>query len=320
MNSYNEIKQIISKIPDTKPIIIAGHENADQDSICSCIALANYLRKIGKEKIEVLISEKDLYKISWYYNNEFINTNISKDNYVFIMLDLNRKKRLGEFKNLFDSADFTINIDHHEQNQEESNFIFSDTSVSSTCEILFNLFKYFDCDIDKDIASLLYAGILTDTLCFSQRLTPQTLYIASELLKYDIDYTYITKKTFLDRSMDEIKALSELTQNIQYDGFHYVIMNRNNPIYSNLEYSLLFKKMTPILKNIEGIEVLGMFLIDADVVYGEFKSNINVDVSILANEFGGGGHKKAAGFTSKLPLENILKKSKEYIEKKKKNI
>lgn len=317
MNSYIEIKEIINKIPNKKPIIIAGHENADQDSICSCLALAYFLKKIGKERIEVLISEKDMYKIKWFSKNTFINNKIQKNDYVFVMLDLNRKTRLGEFEYFFDNANFTINIDHHERSKEESNYIVSDTSVSSTCEILYNLFQYFNIDIDKDIASLLYAGILTDTLCFSQRLTSQTLYIASELLKYEIDYAYITKKTYLERSMDEIIALSELTKNIKYDGFHYVVMNRDNPVFSSLEYSQLFKKMTPILKNIENIDVLGMFLIDGNIVYGEFKSNIDIDVSVLATEFGGGGHKKAAGFTCKLPLEDILKKSKEYIEREK---
>ena len=54
MNSYEEIKNVIQSIPDEKPIIIAGHENADLDSIGSSLALAFFLEKIGKKYINVL--------------------------------------------------------------------------------------------------------------------------------------------------------------------------------------------------------------------------------------------------------------------------
>lgn len=313
MNSYEDIKKILFNIPDTKPIIIAGHQNADLDSIGSCLALAHFLKLLNKKDITVLISDKDMPKIEWFKNHNFIRNHIEKNNYVFITLDLNRKDRLGEFECYFEKADLTINIDHHEKNKNEADYILVDTEISSTSEMLYNLFSCFDLKINYEIASLLYAGILTDTSCFSQRLTPNTFSITSHLLEYNINYTEITKKTFLERSMPEIEALQNLLSNIQYDHFHYVIMNRNNPIFHDLEYSLLFKKMTPILKNIEGIKVLGMFLIDNDIIFGEFKSNCDIDVSNLAIQLGGGGHKKAAGFTSNLSIDEILSISKKYI-------
>ena len=115
--------------------------------------------------------------------------------------------------------------------------------------------------------------------------------------------------------MPEIKALSTILENIKYDVFHYVIMDRKDPVFRSLEYSLLFKKMVPILKNIENVEVMGIFLIDNDKVLGEFKANTDIDVSKLAIKLGGGGHKNSAGFTSMLPIEDVLKMSKEYIKK-----
>lgn len=315
MNSYEDIKKVIECIPENQPIIIAGHENADMDSIGASLAMAYFLSNIGKKDIHVLLSKKDMYKIDWFNNNKFITNNVEKDNYVFIMLDLNRKERLGEFEKYFDNAKLTINIDHHEANKKESSYIVEDADISSTCEMIFNLFSLFDCKLDKNIAELLYAGILTDTAGFSHRLTPKTLATSAALLEYKIDYQYITKKTFFERTMAEINALSKVLNNINYDVFHYVIMDRKDPTFTNLEYSLLFKKMVPILKNIEGVKVMGIFLIDNNDVFGEFKANADIDISKLAMELGGGGHKKSAGFKSSLPLEEVLKISKEYIKK-----
>lgn len=315
MNSYKEMKKIIKNIPKDKSIIIAGHENADMDSIGSSLALAYFLDKLGNTDVSVLIDKKDMYKIQWFNNNTFITENVQKKDYVFIMVDLNRKKRLGIFENYFDDADLTLNIDHHENSKKESNYIISDENISSTSEMIYNLINEFDIKIDRNIATLLYAGILTDTAGFSHRLTPKTFLVTSKLLECDIDYKYITKKTFLERTMKEVKALSKMLNEINFDIFHYIIINREDPIFCSLEYSMLFKKMVPILKNIEGINVLGIFLIDNDKVFGEFKANINIDMSKLAEKFGGGGHKDSAGFESKLGIEEILKISKEYIKK-----
>ena len=315
MSSYEEIKKVIEKIPNNQPVIIAGHEDADMDSIGASLSIAYFLEKIGKEDVTVLLAEKDMYKIKWFNQNKFLAQYTKKDNYVFIMVDLNRKERLSEFESYFDNASLTINIDHHESNKQEAKYILEDATISSTCEIIFNIFNQFDCKLDKNIASLLYAGILTDTSGFSHRLTHETLYIASKLLEYKIDYQYITKKTFLERTMPEIKALSKILDNIHYDIFHYVIMDRKDIIFRDLEYSLLFKKMVPILKNIEGIDVIGIFLIDDNKVFGEFKANADIDISKLAIQLGGGGHKKSAGFTSTLPLEKVLEISKDYIKK-----
>ena len=115
--------------------------------------------------------------------------------------------------------------------------------------------------------------------------------------------------------MKEAKALSKILNKISLDVFHYVIIDRKDPVFSDLEYSMLFKKMVPILKNIEEVKVLGIFLIDEGRVFGEFKSNVDIDLSKLAIKFGGGGHKDSAGFESELPIEDILEISKEYIRK-----
>ena len=139
MINYELLKNTIDKLPNDKIILLGGHENTDYDSIGSSYALTLFLNKIGK-KTFMLLEEKDLSKLDWFGNTNFIISNIDiSDNYNFILLDSNRKSRLGIFENYFDNAEITINIDHHENNSNESNYTFVDNKISSTSEIIFNL-------------------------------------------------------------------------------------------------------------------------------------------------------------------------------------
>ena len=133
------IKNIILKLDDS-PIYIAGHIKPDQDSIGSCLAFARFLNNFGK-KAYVLLEDKDKAINEWQNDYSLIVNDIKDENFNFIALDLNEKKRLGFYEKYFDKARYTINVDHHQDNKGEANYTISDTSVSSTCEIIYNIIK-----------------------------------------------------------------------------------------------------------------------------------------------------------------------------------
>lgn len=317
MIDYIKLKKQIEGLPNNEEILISGHKNTDYDSIGSTLALTIFLNKIGK-KAFMLLEEKDFCKLDWYGKFDYIIKEYNTDQkYNFILLDSNRKSRLGIFEEYFDKSNIKINIDHHEDNKNESDYVFVDSDISSTCEIIFNLISIFENSIDKDIATLLYAGIATDTNCFYKRVTPSTMKVASELLKYNIDNSYIIKNTCKNMSLEESKILIDMINNMEYDIFHYIIMDRKNSLYKNVDYNIIFKKCASIIYEIEDIKVLGIFLKELDgSISGLFRSNCDVDVDELAIQLGGGGHKKASGFENFIEINNILKISKEYIVNK----
>lgn len=316
MIDYKKLKQVIDELPNGQDIILGGHKNTDYDSIGSGFSLAIFLNKIGK-KAYFLLEEKDYSKLEWFGNYKYIikEYDINKK-YNFILVDSNCKSRLGIFEKYFDNANITINIDHHEENKEESDYIFKDESVSATCEIVYNLIKLYN-NIDKEIATLLYAGIATDTNCFYKRLNSNTMKIASELLEYNIDNVNIIKNTYKNISLEESKILSDMINNIQYNIFHYIVLDRNNSLYKDVDYSVIFKKCASYIYEIKDIKILGLFLIELDgIITGLYRSNCDIDVDKLAIMFGGGGHKKASGFETNISIEEILKTTKEYIKEK----
>ena len=315
MLNYKKMKQVIENLPNNELILLAGHKNTDYDSICSTLSLTIFLNKIGKKAL-MLLEEKDYDKLNWFNDYTYIIKEYNiKDKYNFILLDSNRKSRLGVFEKYFDNSNITINIDHHDDNKSESNYIFVNEEISSTCEIIFNLINLYKDKIDKNIATLLYAGIASDTNSFYKRVTSNTMLICSQLLKYNIDSSYIIKNVCKNMTLEESKILSDMINNIKYDGFHYIVMDRKNPLYMDVNYSVIFKKCASIIYEIADIQVLALFLKELDgSISGLFRSNCDVDVDKLATELGGGGHKKASGFENNIDIKNILQISKQYIK------
>ena len=319
MINYITLKETIDNIDNNTTILISGHTNADYDSICSSLALACFLNKLGKTTY-VLLDKKDMDKTYWldtkYIINEYDYTlSTNNKNYVFILLDANRKSRLGAFVELFEKAKFTINIDHHENNANEADYVFTDETMSSVSEILFNLMSLYERIIDKEIATYLYSGMASDTNSFYKRTTPNNMLIASKLLEYGIDAEHVINKTCKTLSLDEANILADMIKNITYNKLHYIVLNRNNPLYTTVPYSTIFKKCASYIYEICDIKVLGIFLIELDgSVSGLLRSNYNIDVDSLAKEFGGGGHKKASGFETMIDICEIISRTINYVD------
>ena len=125
-----------------KKIYIAGHIKPDQDSFCSSMAICLVLNKLGKNA-KVLLKSDDLSEFMWLNHNifEFVTDKIIEDDYYFIALDLNEKKRLGDYEKYFDNAKTTFNVDHHQDNKYEANYTFSNPFSSSTCQMIFEVLE-----------------------------------------------------------------------------------------------------------------------------------------------------------------------------------
>lgn len=313
MIDYKILKQKLKLLDPSTIVLISGHKNADYDSITSSLALAHILTKLGYTAY-ALIEEKDLDKTDWLNTSLVISNYDSDEPFNFIMLDANRKERLGSYSRLFDKAVITINIDHHEANENEATYTFVDEKISSTAEIIAHLAKEFSGILDKEIATLLYAGIVSDTSSFYKRTTPTTMRIASTLLEYDVDSSYVVKKTCKNISLRDATILSHMFANLEHDILHYIVIDRKDEIFTHVPYGVLFKKCASYIYEIRDIDIFGLFVIELDgSVSGLLRSNCDTDVDELARSFGGGGHKKAAGFEINAGIEYVLGTIKEYL-------
>lgn len=314
MNKYSKMKENLLALEDL-PIYIAGHIKPDQDSIGSSLALAQWLNSQGKNA-KVLLKSGDETIIDWQGQNDLIFNKIVNEDYIFIALDVNEMKRLGEFYDGFLKAKHSINIDHHQGNLFEANQTLSVSEISSTCEIIYEIIKPAKGEkLDKKICELLYAGIMNDTNCFSRRLSKNTLKIAQKLINIGIDYSNIIKQTYSKRSLYQFKALAKIVTELKFDGVYYAVVDKSLEEFQDLTHNQIVKQIAEDLRKIEGIDIFLMLIKEDDTIIGKVMGNISDNADKIAALFGGGGHKREAGFTIKgKSVQDIIKITKDYLK------
>ena len=309
---YNNFRKLLLNINNNLPIYLAGHLTPDQDSICSCLALAEFLNANNK-KVKVLIKDEDKEIIAWHKDTKFLVNNITDKTYAFVALDMNQKNRLGIYEQDFDKAQITFNIDHHENNKYEAVYTLSNSNMSSTCEMIYNLICFDKTNLTKDVCTYLYSGILNDTNCFSRRLTNKTLSISQKLINLGIDYQDIIKKTFTTCPLYQLKALAEIANNLKYDGFYYAVIDKEKEEFKNLTHNQIVKKLAEEVRKVDTIDNLVFLIKEGSSIKAKVMTNTSDNANKIAELFGGGGHKREAGFTTTENIKSIIEKIKNYI-------
>lgn len=181
---YQGMKSLLSGIPEDTRTIVACREGADTGSIYSALALTRFLNKIGKKAVMPL-EEKEPELLKGFDDYSYIKTDsdIPEDDYALILVDTPDKSDLGDFEKYFDNAELSVSINRYEDAEGEAKHILYTPEMSSISEAVFTLMELFDEEIDRETAGLLYAGLVADTLSFTQKTTPETFEAAASLLR-----------------------------------------------------------------------------------------------------------------------------------------
>lgn len=316
--NFDKMSQILAKF---SKFAIYSHTKTDVDAIGSTLALKKALENMGKTAhifIDSLVPE----------NAQFLDgiKNINNEKLssyeVAIVLDCCDVRRLGrnQFK-YYKNTLMTINIDHHVGNEKfcKLNILFE--GLSSTCEILYELFTYLKIDIDREIAEDLLSGLLTDTGCLKYNsVTPTTLKVAAKLLE----------KT--GKAMDEFTG--PLFNSITREAFELIKLSLNKLefieggkagiiLISAQELESVHAKFedTAVLRDVPmKNKDLKILLVATEnpkdgIYYASVRSKGLYSARNIAMDFGGGGHQQASGFKKdadpselrKLFIESIRK-------------
>ena len=294
MSVLEQIKELIEK---AKKILILTHENPDGDAVGSSLGLMNGLKKLEKDVTVVIPNLNEMY--SFLPGFDEIKKEANAEDYdLCIALDSSDLDRLGECRDLFEKIEDTIVIDHHITNQNFGDVNYVNAVASSTCQNIIVILAAMDIAINKDMATCIYSGILTDTGGFRYNVQSETFEFAGMLLETGIDIAKIYKILFDTTTEARTRLLGRAINNLEIleDGkiaFTYVtakdmeeLNNQDGDQENIVNYG----------RNIEGVEV-SVFLREKDGKYkASLRSNTYVDVSSIATMFSGGGHTKAAGF------------------------
>lgn len=296
--------QIWQAIKDSHYPLIIAHENPDGDTLGASLTLSQLLDKTGKQFQHFCINEPPSYfnflpkieDLIWDYSK------IDLPNHdLIIAIDCGDLKRTGLATELLQLKKRIINIDHHHSNDNFGHLNLVVPHASSTSEIMYNFLNFHNLLIDKYMATNLLTGILTDTTNFTNAATTtESLKVSAELLKIGARINQIISNITQNKNFDSLKLWGSLLDRIEYNPEH------------NFAYTIITQKdLATYQMPAESMDGLASFLsslrsTDFILVLSEEENNIikgslrttrdDIDVSLLAKAFNGGGHKKAAGF------------------------
>ena len=302
------LEQIIQEVHKSSFVAIAGHVSPDGDAVASCLALAMSISKLNKQV--VILLEEIPARYASLRGQEFLNTAPSSDLCpdLFICCDCGSKERMGRFEEIFDKTYMTVVIDHHVSNVSYGKINYVDFSAASTSEMVYDVIELMG-NMDMDIASALYTGIIFDTggLRFNST-SPRTVVKVSKLMEMGIPFNAIYTEAMLSHTYTEAMIFSKAVSKMKFmDGLPVIYsfltkedMDSVNATRKDLE------GIVEYLLNTKGAEVSVFVSSSSENESKASFRSLTFNVNAIASNWGGGGHINAAGATVSLPPAEAL--------------
>ena len=291
----SEYSKALNLIEKSRYILIVTHVNPDPDSIGSALALSNLFYE-NKIKHKVFNVSSDLpQNLDFIPKFDKITDQLPKFFDLVISVDCGTKRRLGIE---VDPSIPLINFDHHKSNDSFGNVNIVDPMKSSTAELVFEFFKHNGLYITKNSATALYVGIYDDTLAFSLGRCDEITFekvnflvecganpsdIANKLLRRDSLAKYRMIPKVLNSlelyKEGEVASIIALPQWFEETGAH----NRDCEDALDMIMSMAIVRVAFFIRIVNGVSRVSL------------RSKGKIDVSSVAQNFGGGGHLNAAG-------------------------
>lgn len=316
--NYSQSLSILEKIKSGKKFLLNPHRGPDLDSVAAVAAMSIVLKKLGKE-FDIVC--KDAIPESYKFVKEvFVNTKIVelekvelKKYDLWIVLDFNTWDQGG----ISITPDIpAIYLDHHPFFGLESVASIVDSEASSTCEILSQVFEDWGVEIDQRLATILLSGISYDTNYFQQKNTQaRTHNVAAKLMNFGADNNYISYNVKRSNEIGTLKLWGEFDKRLKID-------DKYKFAWTAIPYEVYKKHMITVSSTAEYSNMIVRSLIGtnfgitmAEKEPGVLNMSIRArvpgfDVSLIAKELGGNGHRDASGASVKgLPFKEAVKKT-----------
>ena len=298
MKTKNIEKQNIKdSLKEARYTLIVTHTNPDADTISCALALSNYCYE-HKIKHKVFNTQKDLPR-ELNFLNKFnkITNQLPKFYDLIIYVDCaNRYRVKQEFKNDIK----IINIDHHQSNDFFGDINIVDDTKASTAELLYEIFEKENFTISKDMATCLYVGIYDDSIAFTTpRVNQRTFQILDKLLSLGINPSYIAENLLQRDSLAKYRAIPKIlnTLELHFEGKVATIYLKPKWIEQTGVGVQECDEVVDMILKISIVQIVAYFRKVDNKVRVSLRGKGRYDLSDIASNFNGGGHKNAAGCT-----------------------
>lgn len=316
IQAQNQIyQQIFDVLHSSKKILITSHERPDGDALGSLLAFYYFLKQrlsASQSNQLVKLYLKGEFSLDFNFlphfdkieNNERL---LGQDKFdTWLILDIGDFSRSG-LKDYLAKISYQprlINIDHHASNDNFGHYNLVDVQASSTAEIIYQFFKYFPLKIEPSMATALLTGIITDTDFFlNPNTTPKCLKSAAELIKAGARLNLILRQVARKFSIKGLRLWGKALARLELDPGHKLA---TTAIFKDdlAEVAASEDELTGLANFLNTLsETQGIMILkeqEPNLIKGSLRTNRDeVDVAKIAQQYGGGGHAKAAGFKVK---------------------
>jgi bifunctional oligoribonuclease and PAP phosphatase NrnA len=310
-----DMEAVAAEIRAADRFLLTTHEGPDGDALGSLLAMHHLLGRLGKDSVMFLAAKEFPLPIEYRFlplEEVFHEAPADMADRVVVFLDCGNIDRMPlDF--LHDDGVHVINVDHHHDNTRFGAVNLVDTEASSTAEIVYELALQLGVEITPEMASALYVGLVTDTGRFMYENTnADTHRIAAALIDAGVDVNDTYRRLYEHVPLEKLRLVARALESIERPCEGLAITYITEADY---EATGSGEEMTEgiidFLRALDGVRVAAVIRElgsrgSAARKISLRSSGDGVDVSAIAREHGGGGHVRAAGFSTELAKDDIV--------------
>lgn len=308
----NNIEGICRVFREKDRFLVACHENPEGDAIGSELALAIALRGMGKT-VTVLNADPVPGNLAFLPGADSVVAEADGSLYeVAVVVDCGSPERTGRVEPELRKPPVLVNIDHHRTNGGCGEYCLIDPEAAATGMLVYRILFAMGAEIVYDVAVNIYVAILTDTGSFHYANTsPEAFHIAGEMVRRGIDPWAVAEKVYETRTAGRLRLLGRVLDSLEITAGGKVAavttMKKDLADFSAGKDDL--EGFINYPRSVIGVEVAVSFREERSGEFRvSFRSKGRVDVSAVAQAFGGGGHRNAAGCTVQGTLPEVKRK------------
>jgi bifunctional oligoribonuclease and PAP phosphatase NrnA len=296
--------------------LLVTHENPDGDALGSILAASLALETLGKDAVMYLSGTTPLPNEYEFMELDELRRELPGDftERVVIALDCANRRRVGPDSSFLDQTTLVVDIDHHHDNTHFGAVNLVDGAASSTGEILAALFQELGVGLTPAIAEALYIALVTDTGRFQYtNTTPATLRLAADLVEAGADVHRVFQGVYENVAFAKLKLLARALERARvYEGGRVIVSVLLREDFDDAGAEEPFSEgIIDHLRAVEGADMVALIreppTQDGPTHRVSLRTTAeDIDVSAVARKSAGGGHRQAAGFSSELPVEEII--------------
>jgi phosphoesterase RecJ-like protein len=310
---------VVAALRDNERFVVTSHDNPDGDALGSLVATHLALGALGKDSVMVLGGPSllpDEYRFLELERRGLLRMPPEDaDTRVLVAVDCAQQNRVVATE-LFDRSTLTVNVDHHHDNTRFGDVDLVVDEASSTAEVLADLFDDLGVALTPEIAEALYTAVVTDTGRFQySNTTPKALRLAARLVEAGADVTKVFVEVYESTPFPKLKLLARALEHATElaDGRIVISELRREDFEAAGAEEPYSEGIIDHLRSVDGAELVALVRELPAGASARRKGSLRshpdgVDVSAIARGFGGGGHKRAAGFSTDLAMDEITRR------------